>query len=130
MIGSTRRLSVYVFAAPTDLRKSFEALSALVNGHMGRDVLGGELFLFVSRDRRKARVLFYDGTGLCLFSKRLARGQFAAPWAKGACTTMTTTELSLFLEGSTLVGTVPLSPAPVGRSTAVTPEMFADNNTL
>jgi transposase len=49
------------------MRKIFDALAGLVTERMGRDVLAGEMFLFVSRDRRKARVLFYDGTGLCLF---------------------------------------------------------------
>lgn len=124
MIGSTRCVTVYACAAPTDLRKSFDALMALVTQQMGRDVLSGSMFLFVSRDRRKARVLFFDGTGLCLYSKRLSRGLFAAPWTSGAQATMTVTELSLFLEGSTLAGTVPLSPPSVERRPAVTSAMF------
>jgi transposase len=124
VIGSTRQVTVYVHTAPTDMRKAFDALAALVTHGLGRDVLSGELFLFVSRDRKKARVLFFDGTGLCLFAKRLSRGCFAAPWALRAAATMTTTELALFLEGSALAGTVPLSPPPVGRAPAVTPAMF------
>jgi transposase len=125
VIGSTRQLAVFVCTAPTDLRKSFDALAALVTLQLGRDVLSGELFLFVARDCRKARVLFYDGTGLCVFAKRLSRGRFVAPWTPGAPATMTASELALFLEGSPLAGVMPLSPPPVARGPAVTPAMFA-----
>ena len=45
-----------------------------------RDPLSGDVFLFVSRDRVRAKVLHFDGTGLCLYAKRLERGRFAALW--------------------------------------------------
>ena len=99
MIGSTRRVSVYAFAAPVDLRKSFDALSALVTEQMGRDVMGGEMFLFVSRDRRKARVLFYDGTGMCLLSKRLEDGRFCWPAVTDGVVRLTAAQLQALLEG-------------------------------
>jgi transposase len=101
------------------MRKSFDTLSALVMG-AGFSVTTGELFLFVSRNRTRAKVLYWDGTGLCVFAKRLERGRFAAPWESGGTLQLTTTELALFLEGSKLVGKVPLSPPamtlPAGRS--------------
>jgi transposase len=128
MIGSTRRVSVFAYREPVDMRKSFDALAGLVTERMGRDVLAGEMFLFVSRDRRKARVLFYDGTGLCLFCKRLARGQFSPPWASDAGMTMTPSELSLFLEGSRLAGTIPLSPAAFDPAPAVSNKDFGDSD--
>lgn len=110
---------VYAFDQPVDLRKSFDTLAALVTSQLQRDALSGELFLFLSRDRRKAKVLFYDGTGLCLLCKRLARGQFAAPWNKSERPlSMTMTELTLLLEGCSLVGTIPLSPREIGVSPA------------
>ena len=118
MIGSTRAIRVIAFAGPVDMRKQFDALSALVTEKLKRDVLSGELFLFVARNRKRAKVLFWDGTGLCLFAKRLERGKFAAPWQRtnGDDLTqpmkLTISELTLFLEGSVLVGRVPLSPAP------------------
>lgn len=114
MIGSTRRVSVFVFAAPTDMRKSYDTLAALVTHNLGRDVLSGEMFLFVGKTRRRAKVLYWDGTGLCLFQKRLEQGRFAAPWrcAGDQALRWTMSELSLFLEGSELVGRVPLSPPP------------------
>src|SRR5207249_5576581 len=60
MIGSTRQLSVYAHAAPTDMRKSFDTLSALVTQALKRDPLSGDLFLFVSKNRKRAKVLMWD----------------------------------------------------------------------
>lgn len=114
MIGSTRQLRVFACSTAVDMRKSFDTLSALVADSLKKDVLSGELFLFVGKDRKRAKVLFWDGTGLCLYSKRLEKGRFVAPWkreTKGALV-MTMSELALFLEGSEFVGRLPLSPAP------------------
>ena len=114
MIGSTRQVAVHAFAAPADMRKSFDSLSLLVAQGLGRDVLSGDLFLFVSKNRRRAKVLYWDGTGLCVFAKRLEQGRFAAPWERGEGKELklTMSELALLLEGSELVGRMPLSPAP------------------
>lgn len=114
MIGSTRQLTAYAYRAPVDMRKSFDALTALVTQQLGRDVLSGDLFLFVNKTRRRAKVLYWDGTGLCLLAKRLEKGQFAAPWARAGegPLTMTMTELTLLLEGSELIAKMPLSPPP------------------
>jgi transposase len=113
VIGSTRQVAVHVYAAPADMRKSFDSLSALVVQGLGRDVLSGDLFLFVSRTRTRAKVLYWDGTGLCVFAKRLERGRFTAPWEGGkGRAQLTMSELALFLEGSEFVGRIPLSPAP------------------
>ena len=87
---------------------------SLVTLELRRDPLSGDLYLFVNRTRQRAKVLLWDGTGLCIYAKRLERGRFAALWRDGerAALRLTTSELALFLEGSTLVGKVPLSPAP------------------
>jgi len=112
MIGSTRQVSVYAFSQPADLRRGFDGLSALVREAMGHDELSGDLYLFVSRNRRRAKVLLWDGTGLCIYAKRLERGRFACLWQQRTAPQMrlTVSELQLFLEGSKLVGRMPLSP--------------------
>ena len=115
MIGSSRRLRVFAFDGPVDMRRGFDGLYALASSDMKRDVLGGELFLFVSRTRRRAKVLFWDGTGLVVYAKRLEKGRFTAPWERADGTgplELTVAELSLFLEGSAWAGRVALSPAP------------------
>lgn len=113
MIGSTRQVRVFVFGRPADMRKGFDGLYGLVTQVMGRDVLAGDMFLFVNKTRRRAKVLLWDGTGLCVYAKRLERGRFTAPWARegGEAVEMTVSELALFLEGSKLAGKVALSPA-------------------
>jgi len=79
VIGSTRQVAVHAYGAPADMRKSFDALSLLVVEGLGRDVLSGDLFLFVSRNRRRAKVINWDGTGLCIFAKRLEEGVSSRP---------------------------------------------------
>lgn len=115
-LGPTAR--VYAFAAAVDMRRSFEGLYALATQTLGRDVLRGDLFLFVGRDCKRAKVLFFDGTGLCVLHKRLSKGRFAALWRVSTepSLTLSRTELQLFLEGSQIVGRVPLSPSPLLRT--------------
>lgn len=112
MIGSTRQVAVYAYGAPADLRKGFDGLSALVTKGLHRDPLSGDLFVFANRTRKRAKVLLWDGTGLCIYAKRLERGRFACLWRDDGMRALrlTLSELHLFLEGSTLVGRVALSP--------------------
>lgn len=105
MIGLGRKVRVFAWAAPVDQRKSFWTLSALVEG-AGHSIAAGDAFVFVGRSRRRAKVLWFDGTGLVLLSKVLETGRFAPVWerAKDGVATLTTSELTVFLEGSREVG--------------------------
>lgn len=113
MIGSTRSVRVFAYAAPTDLRKGYDGLYALVVSELGRDPLSGDCFLFVNRTRTRSKVLLWDGTGLCIYMKRLEQGRFACLWEEDAKreVKLTMSELALFLEGSRLVGRISLSPS-------------------
>lgn len=110
-----RRVTVYAYARPVDMRKGFDGLSALVTQGLHRDPLNGDVYIFVSRDRVRAKVLHWDGTGLCVYAKRLERGRFAPVWRDDgdAPIALTVSELDLFLDGSTLVGRVALTPPPL-----------------
>lgn len=122
MIGSTRAIMVFAYAAPVDMRKSYEGLSALVRNELKRDILAGEFYLFTNRRRTRAKVLLFDGTGLCIYMKRLDRGCFANLWGRTTADNalpMTMSELSLFLEGSEFVGRRPLSPPALTLSELV-----------
>jgi transposase len=119
MIGSTRALRVFAYAAPADLRKGFDGLQAVVASELGRDPLTGDCFLFVNRSRSRAKVLLWDGTGLCIYMKRLEQGRFACLWKRAhgeASLELTLSELSLFLEGSAFVGKMFLSPRKITPS--------------
>jgi len=110
VIGSTRSVRVFAYSAPAGLRKGFDGLFGLVRDHVQRDPLSGDLYLFVSGNRKRAKVLMWDGTGLCLYAKRLEKGRFAQVWGEDTVE-LTHSELQLFLEGSSLVGRVRVSPA-------------------
>ena len=90
-------------------RKSFDTLAALVKEAIGQNLLSGSLFLFVSKNRKRAKVLYFDGTGLCLFAKRLDKGRFAAVADRGRSRSvkLTLSELTQFIEGSDWIGRSP-----------------------
>ena len=114
MIGLSRRVRVFAYTRPVDMRKQYDGLYPLVVAELKADPLSGDLFLFTNRRRTRAKVLLWDGTGLCLYQKRIERGRFASLWRRDEeeSVEMTLSELSLFLEGSTLAGAFRLSPSP------------------
>lgn len=97
------------------MRKSFDTLARIVVDELGQDPLSGDIFLFVNGHCTRAKALMWDGSGLCIYQKRLERGRFAAPWqrTRDGVVTMTMSELSLFFEGSKLVFIGALSPDEV-----------------
>jgi transposase len=72
-------VEVYLGLDPIDLRWGFERLSGIVVERLGREVRSGALFLFFGRRRDALKIVFFDGTGLCLFYKRLDSGTFRVP---------------------------------------------------
>jgi transposase len=96
--------SVHVHTQPVDMRKSYDGLMALVRE---QEPLSGDVFLFVSRDRRRAKAFFWDGTGFNIWMKRLENGVFADIWTR---VTMTRSELQIFFEGGRQLSK-PLVPA-------------------
>lgn len=112
MIGSTRAVRVWARRVPTDLRNGYGGLYGIVRREFDRDPLSGDAFLFVNKRLKSVKVLLWDGTGLCIYSKRLAKGSFSSFWkADGAAPLcMTTSELALFLEGADLAKRLPISP--------------------
>jgi len=72
---------IYLCIQPTDMRKSFDSLAALVQDWLGHDPLSGHLFVFRSRRGDRVKLLWWDRDGLALFYKRLERGTFRFPAA-------------------------------------------------
>ena len=71
---------MHLFAAPTDMRKSFDGLSALVKHAMGLDPLSGRLFVFINRRATQMKVLYFDRSGFCVWAKRLEAGRLVSDW--------------------------------------------------
>lgn len=72
-------VQVFVAVEPVDMRYGFERLSGLVREVVGLDARCRALFVFMGKRRETIKVLFFDGTGICLFYKRLDRGTFKLP---------------------------------------------------
>ena len=77
-------VQVFVALTPIDMRYSFDRLTGLAREHVGYEVSSGALFIFFGRRRESVKVLFFDGTGTCIFYKRLSRGTFQVPKQEGA----------------------------------------------
>lgn len=76
---SRLRGRIFVAIEPTDLRKSFDGLAALVAGRFGRDVFDGDLFVFANRRGTQLRILYWDRDGYVIWMKRLEAGTFRRP---------------------------------------------------
>jgi transposase len=74
-------VQVFVALEPIDLRWSFDRLSGIVKEQVGYDARSGALFIFCGRRRTAIKVLFFDGSGMCIFYKRLDRLVFRLPEA-------------------------------------------------
>ncbi|MCP3918059.1 MAG: IS66 family insertion sequence element accessory protein TnpB [bacterium] len=81
MLSPPSSLRVFVATGVTDLRKSFDGLSAATRQVLGRSPTSGEVFLFCNRRRNRVKALWWDGHGLWCAVKRLERGTFAWPQA-------------------------------------------------
>ena len=72
----TRGLKVCLAVEPVDFRKSFEGLALVVKGVLGEDERSSKIFVFTNRKRDRVRLLYWDGTGLWLLTKKLEIGFF------------------------------------------------------
>ena len=69
---------IWLCTEPTDMRRSFDGLSAQVRSQLDETPSSGQWFVFINRRRTQIKVLAFEDGGYCLWSKRLEQGQFAA----------------------------------------------------
>jgi transposase len=98
VIGLPRSARILLFAEPTDMRKGHNGLQGLVLA-AGEDPFGGDLFVFISRRRDRAKILTYDGGGLVLWYKRLEKGRFRHPKRDETNVELDATALAMLLDG-------------------------------
>ena len=79
MFCLTDNLQYYLCTGGTDMRKGFDTLSGVVRSRMGRDPLGGEVFIFVNRPRNTIKLLHWENGGFVIYHKRLESGRFERP---------------------------------------------------
>jgi len=95
------RVRVFLCTSPTDMRKGFDTLAALVRDGLGYDPLSGHLFLFIGRRRDRLKILYWDRDGFALWYKRLEQGTFRMPASgpEASSIQLKASELAMLLEG-------------------------------
>lgn len=88
---------IFLYGGPTDMRRSFDGLSAMVQSSFPGQLLTGSLFVFVNRRRNMIKVLYWHEDGLALWAKRLEKGTFRVSWDGAA--ELSRREFSMLLEG-------------------------------
>jgi transposase len=89
---------VFLACQPIDLRNGFDGLAAKAQQIIGVDPFGGHLFLFRGKRGDYLKALYWDGSGLCLFAKRLEKGRFVWPPIVEGSFTLTPAQLALLIE--------------------------------
>lgn len=94
-------VKVHLALGYTDMRKGLDGLAALVQEHLKKDPFSGHLFGFRGKKASTLKILFWDGNGLCLFSKRLDQGGFIWPRMSdpGGTVTLSPAQLAMLIEG-------------------------------
>ena len=93
------QVRIWLCTAPTDIRKSYNGLSALVKNRLQGNPLSGELFVFVNRRQNQMKILYFDRSGYCIWSKKLEQGQFVVRGTPEGKKQLNWTQLKLLLEG-------------------------------
>lgn len=99
MIFPESRVRIWLYTRPTDMRKSYNGLSALVKNALKDNPLSGELFVFINRRQNQMKILYFDCSGYCIWSKRLEQGQFVVRAAPDGKQALDWTQLKLLLDG-------------------------------
>jgi transposase len=99
MLNLPPSVKVFIATKATDMRKSIDALSSLVQGELSRDPFNGHLFVFCNKRGEKIKILYWDRNGFCIWYKRLERGIFRMPKVQEKIFMISPNELNLLLEG-------------------------------
>ena len=99
MIGFPSGVHVWLASGYTDMRKGFAGLALLVQEGLKHDPHGGNLFVFRGRRSDLVKIIWHDGQGACLLSKRLERGRFIWPTVGDGAVTISSAQLSYLLDG-------------------------------
>ena len=99
VIGPTGAVRVMVATRAVDFRKGSDGLAALVREMMQADPFDGSIYVFRAKRADRVKLVFWDGTGVCLFAKRLEEGEFRWPKIENGVMRLSAAQLSALLEG-------------------------------
>jgi transposase len=99
MIAFANGVRVWLATGHTDMRRGFPSLALLVQEELKRDPHAGDFYVFRGRRGDLIKVIWHDGQGACLFTKRLERGRFLWPSVADGVVTISAAQLAYLLEG-------------------------------
>lgn len=99
MLPLNGAMRIFLYRGVTDMRRSFDGLSGMVQGVLAEDPFSGKLFVFCNRRRDRVKLLYWDGDGFALWYKRLEEGSFRIPDGRTEKMELSKGELSMLLEG-------------------------------
>jgi transposase len=99
MITPAGNVQVLIATKPVDFRKGADGLSALVQESLSADPFCGTIYVFRAKRANRVKLLWWDGTGICLLAKRLEESQFRWPRIADGVMRLSAAQLSALLEG-------------------------------
>jgi transposase len=99
VIGPNGAVRVMVATRPVDFRKGAEGLAALVRETIGADPFSSAVYVFRAKRADRVKLIYWDGTGVCLFAKRLEDGKFHWPNVQDGVIRLSAAQLSALIEG-------------------------------
>jgi transposase len=99
MIAAGSATRILVATQPVDFRRGAVGLAAVVAEHLRADPFSGAIYVFRSKRADRIKLIMWDGTGLCLFAKRIDGGQFRWPRIEDGVMRLSAAQLSALIEG-------------------------------
>lgn len=115
-IPSRPGLRVMVASKPIDFRKGMDGLVAMVTEVLAADAFAGDIFVFRSKRTDRIKLILWDGSGLCLITKRLEAGSFIWPPVQDGSVTLSVAQLRMLFSGMDWTQIPARSPPPARPS--------------
>mgnify|MGYP002629812139 FL=1 len=93
------QVRIFVYGEPVNMRLSYDGLYAMIQNVMGQDPMSGHLYAFINRRATQIKVMYWDRSGFCIWSKRLESGRLLSDWGPVRTREMDWTRLKMLLEG-------------------------------
>ena len=112
MMVPSRPVRVLVATKPIDFRKGMDGLAAVVQEYLKSDPFSGTVFVFRAKRADRVKLIWWDGSGLCLFAKRLEQGAFRWPGIEDGAIRLSAAQLAALIEGMDWTRVHAVEPRP------------------
>ena len=99
MLNFSSNQRIYLAVEPVDMRKQFNGLWAMASERLSESPFDGAMFCFTNKEKDRVKILFWDGSGVWVFAKRLEKGRFSWPKTAGVKIDLDPTALTMLLSG-------------------------------